>query len=80
VLKTAHALNIPLKNSQPDEFIEMTFRMKPYKTSMLLDFENRRPMEIDVILGNTVKFAGQAGLELPHIYTMYCILKMRNYL
>ena len=80
VLKTAHALNVPLKDSQPDEFIEMTFRMKPYKTSMLLDFENRRPMEIDVILGNTLKFAGQAGLELPHIYTMYCILKMRNYL
>lgn len=78
VLKTAHSLNIPLKDSQPEEFIEMTSRMKPYKTSMLLDFENRRPMEIDVILGNTLKFAGQAGLELPHINTMYCILKMHN--
>ena len=78
VLQTAHRLNVPLKNSQPDEFIEMTFKMKPYKTSMLLDYENRRPMEIDVILGNTLKFGQQAGLELPHINTMYCILKMLN--
>ncbi|XDD51851.1 ketopantoate reductase family protein [Leptospira sp. WS92.C1] len=64
--------------SQIDTFITMTETMKPYKTSMLLDFEAGRPMELDAILGNALKIAKRYEVETPYIKTLYGILKLMN--
>lgn len=59
-------------------FISMTEAMKPYKTSMLLDFEAGRPMEIEAILGNAIRIAEKNTLEIPHIQTLYSLLKLKE--
>jgi 2-dehydropantoate 2-reductase len=47
-----------------------------YKTSMLLDFENHRPMEVEAILGNIVRAAERSGVEVPRISAMYASLRI----
>lgn len=69
----------PVPVEQIDLFIEMTESMKPYKTSMLLDFESGRPMEIDAILGNALKFGERHGFKTPHIETLYALLKLKSH-
>lgn len=63
-------------STQIDIFLQMTKTMKPYKTSMLLDFEAGRPMEIEAILGNTIRVAEKNNLEIPHIQTIYSLLNL----
>lgn len=58
-----------------DENIEATRRMDPYKTSMLLDCLAGRPMEVEAILGNAVRIGRSAGLKIPRMETLYCLLK-----
>jgi 2-dehydropantoate 2-reductase len=54
--------------------ISMTEKMKPYKTSMLLDFEANRKLEIEAILGNALKFAKEKSIAVPYISTLYALL------
>lgn len=56
--------------------IDNTLKMTPYKTSMLLDFENSRPLEVDAILGNTVKIARSFGIKIPYIESLYALLTL----
>ena len=46
------------------------------KTSMALDFENGRPMEIEAILGNTVRAGRKAGVAIPALESIYAIARM----
>ena len=58
----------------PDFIAQMignTDKMKPYETSMMLDFLNRRPMEIEAIYGMPLKLAKARGVDLPKIETLY---------
>ncbi|MBW1974404.1 MAG: 2-dehydropantoate 2-reductase [Deltaproteobacteria bacterium] len=66
----------PLPSSVIDENISFTETMTPYKTSMLLDFESKRPMEVEAILGNAVRKGKELGVAIPHIETLYRLLKM----
>jgi 2-dehydropantoate 2-reductase len=63
----------------PEAFIEkmlqMTEIMEPYKPSMLLDYENGRPMEIEAIYGEPLRRAKERGSDLPRIEEMYERLK-----
>ncbi len=56
--------------------IEDTLTMTPYKTSMLLDYENKRPMEVEAILGNAVRSAERYAVSVPAIQALYALLKM----
>jgi 2-dehydropantoate 2-reductase len=51
--------------------IDATEKMKPYKTSMLLDFEAGRKMEIEAILGNAINFAKEKSIEVPYLSSFY---------
>jgi 2-dehydropantoate 2-reductase len=69
----------------PPTFIQTmlvyTAQMTPYRTSMKIDYDDRRPLEIEAILGNPLRMAKQAGAELPRIEMLYQQLKfldMRN--
>jgi 2-dehydropantoate 2-reductase len=52
-----------------------TLKMKPYKPSMRLDYENRKPMEVEAIYGNPIRAAASKGVTLPHTETLYRELK-----
>jgi 2-dehydropantoate 2-reductase len=54
--------------------IAATKKMKSYKTSMLLDFEAKRKMEVDAILGNAVTFAKSKAISVPYLSTLYALL------
>ncbi len=53
-----------------------TQQMPPYKTSMLLDYQAGRPMEINAILGNTIKAASHTNTECPHLKTLFALLQL----
>jgi len=67
--------NIIITDTDIDKMIANTRTMVPYKTSMLLDHEKKRPMEVDTILGETIKAAKKAGIKVPRIELLYAQLK-----
>lgn len=58
--------------------IENTRVMPPYKTSMLLDYEQNRPMETEAILGNALRAGQRAGLPTPYLESVYALMKLRE--
>ena len=51
-----------------------TEKMKPYKTSMKLDYDHQRPMEIEAIYGEPLRAAAAKGRALPAIQMLYNLL------
>jgi 2-dehydropantoate 2-reductase len=58
--------------------IDATLKMSSYKTSMLIDYENKREMEVEAILGNVVRIAQKKNISIPYIETMYALLSSIN--
>tara|TARA_B100000427_G_scaffold39002_1_gene28151 strand:- start:2397 stop:3326 length:930 start_codon:yes stop_codon:yes gene_type:complete len=54
-----------------------TQKMKPYKTSMCLDWELNREIEIEAILGNAITRAGQLGCQVPTLKALYHELSIK---
>ncbi|KAL2836130.1 ketopantoate reductase PanE/ApbA-domain-containing protein [Aspergillus pseudodeflectus] len=50
-----------------------------YRPSMLLDLENGRPMEVDVILGNALAKAREVGVETPVLSVVYNLLVLEEW-
>ena len=76
IAATASAAGHPIDEALIDKLIEGTRAMPPYKTSMALDFEHGRAMEIEAILGNVVRTARRLGQDVPRLETIYAIAKM----
>jgi 2-dehydropantoate 2-reductase len=74
----AEATGHPLPADTVAKNIESTYKMPPYKTSMLLDFEAGRPMETEAILGNAVRAGRKAGVTIPHLESVYALMKLRE--
>ncbi len=74
-LQIAVADGAALEEKHVLQKMEETQKMAPYKTSMLLDFLNNRPLEIETILGEPLRRAGQHGVAAPHLETVYMILQ-----
>lgn len=74
VCAVAAATGHPLAADVVDRMIVDTRKMTPYKTSMLLDFEAGRPMEVEAIVGNAVRIARRLGVPVPHLETLYALL------
>lgn len=68
----------PLPTDIVEVNISSTYKMPPYKTSMLLDFEAGRPMETEAILGNAVRYGRRLGLAIPHLESVYALMKLRE--
>lgn len=58
-----------------DEMLEFTRKFRPYKPSMMVDYENGRPMEIEAIIGNVVRIAHRLNIAIPHIFSVYAMIK-----
>lgn len=57
------------------QMLDHTAKMKPYRTSMKIDYDQKRPLEVEAIFGNPLQVARLAGVDLPKIATLYQQLK-----
>jgi 2-dehydropantoate 2-reductase len=55
--------------------LDYTMKMKPYRTSMKIDFDEKRPLEIEAIFGNPLRKAESVGVNLQQIRCLYQQLK-----
>lgn len=70
----------------PDEVIEKQMERSRYRrehggkeTSMLTDVKNNRPLEVEAILGNPVRFAKAHGIEVKYLELLYVLAKARTF-
>ncbi|HEY9845346.1 MAG TPA: putative 2-dehydropantoate 2-reductase [Candidatus Caenarcaniphilales bacterium] len=57
------------------QMLDSTVKMKPYYPSMKIDYDQRRPMEVEAIFGTPLRVAQQAGAQSPQIAMLYQQLK-----
>ena len=60
------------------KMLDHTVKMKPYRTSMKIDYDERRHLEVEAIFGNPLRAAERVGANLPKIATIYQQLKFLN--
>lgn len=80
VVATAHAIGVMIDPALVEQNIAKTLTMGPYKSSMQIDRQVGRPMEIEAIIGAPLKVAQSAGVPTPCIEMLYrqlCILDSR---
>ncbi|MDY6806725.1 MAG: putative 2-dehydropantoate 2-reductase [Cyanobacteriota bacterium] len=58
-----------------EKMLDHTEKMKPYLTSMKLDYDGKRPLELEAIVGNALGMAKEVGVDLPKISVLYRQLK-----
>ena len=75
VLSGAIACGCGFEESFIEKMMVYTDSMPPYKTSMKIDFDQKRPMEVESIFGTPLTVAKNAGATLPLISMLYCQLK-----
>jgi 2-dehydropantoate 2-reductase len=58
-----------------DTMLTTTDAMRPYLTSMKLDLDHDRPLELEAIFGNPIRSAQASGVAMPQTLTLYRQLK-----
>lgn len=53
------------------KMVDNTATMGPYRPSMLVDYENKLPLEVEAILGEPVRRAKRLGFPVPTIEAQY---------
>lgn len=80
IMREVYELSIadghPVQEELINQNLEDTYKMVPYKTSMLLDYESGRPMEVEAILGNAVRIAQRLNVNVPNLKAIYAILDL----
>lgn len=71
VLAVARAEHRELPATLVDALLDATARMAPYATSMKLDADAGRPMEVDVMLGEPLRRAVRAGVPMPGVAVLH---------
>lgn len=75
VLVAARRCNAEIADGFIQSMLTATLKMKPYRTSMKLDFDAGRPLEVEAILGVPLRQGEAAGASLPLIAMLYRQLK-----
>ena len=58
-----------------EEMLEHTAEMKPYRTSMKIDYDAARPLEVEAMYGAPLKAAQAGNMRLPKVMALYQQLK-----
>ena len=74
VIRVANAAGVALAEPLAEKQREYTRDFPPYKTSMLQDYEAGRALEVEAILGNTLRVARRYDVEVPRIACCYALL------
>lgn len=75
VIAGARGLGLSLPDSLIDWNIARTRPIGPYRTSMQVDRQLRRPMEIEAIIGEPVRRAAAAGVAVPRMTALHDMLR-----
>jgi 2-dehydropantoate 2-reductase len=75
VVAGAAACGRHIEESFVQKMLADTEKMKPYRTSMKIDYDEGRPMEVEAIYGNPLRVAQAAGAVVPRLETLYRQLK-----
>jgi len=78
VLLGAQTPNRSISETFIQEMLDHTEKMEPYRTSMKIDYDEHRPMEVEAILGNPLCSSRDRGIELPQVSMLYQELKFLN--
>jgi len=70
----AGACGYRIENEYADELIRLTEKLVPYKTSMMMDFENKRHMEIQYMFRIPLKKAKERGVLMEKVQLLEAIL------
>jgi 2-dehydropantoate 2-reductase len=71
VAAAATACGHPIHEEFIQRMLADTAKMIPYRTSMKIDHDEHRPMEIEAIFGNPLRAAQQAGGASPLLDSLY---------
>ena len=67
---------LPKKLASAEQILRSTKKNSSgSKPSMLLDWEQGKRMELEVILGNPIRIAREKGLEMPRLQALYALLR-----
>ncbi|BAZ48515.1 hypothetical protein NIES4103_11230 [Nostoc sp. NIES-4103] len=75
VVLGANSMGRNIPDSFVQKMLDYTRQMKPYRTSMKIDYDECRPLEVEAIFGNPLRKAQAAGADLPQISCVYHQLK-----
>jgi 2-dehydropantoate 2-reductase len=75
VIVAANKNGYALPTSVASEQMKRTEEMNPYRPSTLLDFELKKPLEIEAIWGEPLRRAAAVGAATPRLETVYSLLK-----
>ncbi|MGA2404112.1 MAG: ketopantoate reductase family protein, partial [Syntrophobacteraceae bacterium] len=71
----AVADGVLLTETDCKEMFELVRHFDPIKTSMLVDFEHNRPLELEEICGAVLSRSAQLQREAPYTFTIYQLLR-----
>jgi 2-dehydropantoate 2-reductase len=67
---------LPKKLASAEQILKSTKKNDSgSKPSMLIDWEQGKRLELEVILGNPVRIAREKGLEMPRLQALYALLR-----
>lgn len=75
VIEAAHACGVDIDEAYADNIIYNTLHMAPYSTSMKLDYDFKRPMEIYYLYTKPIEIARKAGYSMKKLEMLEAILK-----
>lgn len=78
VATSAAACGVEVPREHIDQMLADTKVMVPYASSMLLDYQAGRPMEVEAIFGNPLRAARAAGYSPQRIEMLYRQLSFLN--
>ena len=71
VVAGARAYGRVITDAYVADIMQRTDTMKPYRTSMKIDYDERRPLELEAIVGNPLRAAQRMQVNLPRIEMLY---------
>jgi len=74
----AAATGTPLSPDMADKMMHNTASMGPYHSSMQVDHEQGRPLEVESIIGEPLRRGKQAGASTPRLQMLYALVRKRN--
>jgi 2-dehydropantoate 2-reductase len=75
VVAGARACRREIDGAFVQKMIDMTLAMAPYQASMKVDFDRKKPIEVEAIYGNPIRAARSNGGAMPLVEMLYRELK-----
>ncbi|WP_227513289.1 ketopantoate reductase family protein [Marinobacter sp. LQ44] len=77
-VKASEADGVNLTQKDLDDMFELISNFNAIKTSMLVDKEKGRPLELDSIAGAVLRRCEQLGVDAPYTFTVNALLRQQQ--